>query len=160
MLACNPEELIGKYVWTEFPDAVHSLTYKAFNKAAAKKQYVSNEDYYAPLDLWQENHIYPSANGGLSIFIRDISARKKAEQQIHQLNESLEKKVAERTAQLAAANKELESFSYSVSHDLRAPLRAVNGYAMMLKEDFEDKLDLEGNRIINTIITNARLMGQ
>ncbi|MDB5004561.1 MAG: hypothetical protein JWQ34_2786 [Mucilaginibacter sp.] len=160
MLSRAPEELIGKYIWTEFPVAVNSSTYKAFNKAATKKQYVCNEDYYGPLDLWQENHIYPSAGGGLSVFIRDISARKKAEHQIYQLNENLEKKVAERTLQLEAANKELESFSYSVSHDLRAPLRAVNGYAMMLKEEFEDKLNAEGNRVINTIITNARLMGQ
>jgi PAS domain S-box-containing protein len=156
----DPDELIGKYVWSEFPDAVNSATYKAFNKAASKKQYVIVEDYYEPLLLWQENHIYPAAGGGLSVFIRDISARKKAEQQIRQLNENLERKVAERTTQLEAANKELESFSYSVSHDLRAPLRAVNGYAMMLKEDFNDKLGDEGNRVINTIMTNARLMGQ
>ncbi|MES2809256.1 MAG: ATP-binding protein, partial [Bacteroidota bacterium] len=160
MLHRDPDELIGKYVWTEFPDAVNSATYKAFNKAATKKQYVVAEDYYEPLLLWQENHIYPAPGGGLSIFIRDISARKKAEQQIHQLNENLERKVAERTMQLEAANKELESFSYSVSHDLRAPLRAVNGYAMMLKDEFHDKLGDEGNRVINTIMTNARLMGQ
>ncbi|MES2378883.1 MAG: PAS domain S-box protein [Bacteroidota bacterium] len=160
MLNRDPDDLIGKYVWTEFPDAVNSETYNAFNKAASKKQYVISEDYYAPLNLWQENHIYPSAGGGLSVFIRDISARKKAELEIHQLNESLEKKVAERTLQLEAANKELESFSYSVSHDLRAPLRAVNGYAMMLKEEFGDKMGDEGNRVMNTIMTNARLMGQ
>jgi PAS domain S-box-containing protein len=160
MLQRDPKELIGKYVWSEFPDAVNSVTYKAFSKAVSKRQYVVAEDYYEPLSLWQENHIYPAAGGGLSVFIRDISARKKAEHQLHLLNENLEKKVSERTAQLEVANKELESFSYSVSHDLRAPLRAVNGYAMMLKEDFQDKLGEEGNRVINTIITNARLMGQ
>ncbi|GAA4087330.1 PAS domain S-box protein [Mucilaginibacter panaciglaebae] len=156
----DPKQLIGKYIWTEFPDVIDSDTYRAFNKAVSQKEYVCNEDYYAPLNLWQENHIYPMPDGGLTVFVRDISARKTAEIEIKQLNENLEKKVAERTVQLEAANQELESFSYSVSHDLRAPLRAINGYAMMLKEDFEDKLSAEGNRVINTIITNARLMGQ
>ena len=156
----NPDDLVGKYIWTEFPAALNSATYMAFNEAVAKKKYICHEDYYAPLDLWQENHIYPTPDGGLTVFVRDISARKKAETEIKQLNEGLEKKVAERTLQLEAANQELESFSYSVSHDLRAPLRAVNGYAMMLKEEFEDKLGDEGNRIINTITHNARLMGQ
>ena len=66
----------------------------------------------------------------------------------------------ERTAQLEAVNKELESFSYSVSHDLRASLRAVHGYARMLQEDFGTQLDQEGNRLMNNIITNSKKMGQ
>nr|WP_255547549.1 PAS domain S-box protein [Mucilaginibacter sp. dw_454] len=160
MIGRDPQDLIGKYIWTEFADAVNSPTYKALNRAASKKEYICNEDYYEPLNLWHENHIYPMPDGGLTVFIRDISVRKKADLQIKQLNENLEKKVVERTVQLEAANQELESFSYSVSHDLRAPLRAVNGYAMMLKEEFENELGDEGNRVINTITQNARLMGQ
>jgi signal transduction histidine kinase len=72
----------------------------------------------------------------------------------------LEKKVQERTAQLEKANKELEAFSYSVSHDLRAPLRAINGYAIILKEEYASKLDAEANRITDKIIRNAKMMGQ
>jgi PAS domain S-box-containing protein len=159
MLGCDPASLIGKYIWEQFPDAIESETHKAFLKAFTQQQYVCNEDYYTPLNLWQENHIYPTA-GGLSVFIRDISERKQAELEIQLLNETLEKKVVDRTLQLEAVNKELESFSYSVSHDLRTPLRAISGYAHMLKEDFEGKLNEEGNRVINTIINNASLMGQ
>jgi light-regulated signal transduction histidine kinase (bacteriophytochrome) len=72
----------------------------------------------------------------------------------------LEKKVQERTAQLESANKELEAFSYSVSHDLRAPLRAISGYANILKEDYVSKMDDEANRITDRVISNAKMMGQ
>jgi len=80
--------------------------------------------------------------------------------QVHQYQQSLENKVQERTAQLETVNKELEAFSYSVSHDLRAPLRAVNGYATILKEDYASQMDEEATRLTDKIITNARKMGQ
>jgi len=80
--------------------------------------------------------------------------------EIYGMWQELENKVKERTLQLELVNKELEAFSYSVSHDLRTPLRAVNGYSIMLKEDYADRLDAEGNRIIGNIITNAKMMGQ
>lgn len=78
---------------------------------------------------------------------------------IQRINKQLEQKVIERTEQLEAANKELEAFTYSVSHDLRAPLRAINGYALMLHEDYETKLDDEGKRLIDTIRHNTIKMG-
>lgn len=72
----------------------------------------------------------------------------------------LEKRVKERTAQYEAANKELEAFSYSVSHDLRAPLRSVDGYVQILLEDYSTVLDEEGRRICNVISSSARHMGR
>ncbi|NCT74738.1 MAG: PAS domain S-box protein [Chitinophagaceae bacterium] len=77
----DPSQLIGRNVWEVFPDAVNTPTYAAFMKAMQEQVYVSNTDHFEPLEIWQENHIYPSANG-LSVFIRDISERKRAEHEI------------------------------------------------------------------------------
>lgn len=89
---------------------------------------------------------------------RDITERKNAEEKIRQMNDELEQKVIERTEQFDAVNKELEAFSYSVSHDLRAPLRAIDGYASMIEEDYEKVLDEEGKRLLGNIQQNAKKM--
>jgi len=91
--------------------------------------------------------------------IRDQTARVHAEAAVRQLNASLELRVIERTAQLEMANKELEAFSYSVSHDLRAPLRAVDGYSQAVLEDFGPQLPPEGQRYLQTIRAGAQKMG-
>jgi len=94
-----------------------------------------------------------------SMIIRDISGRKLAEESIRQLNQELEQRVAKRTSQLEAANKELEAFSYSVSHDLRAPLRAIHGFTQILLDDYSEKLDVEGKRFCSIIKENSLKMG-
>src|SRR5579884_310987 len=72
----------------------------------------------------------------------------------------LEQRVEERTAQLNATIRELEAFSYSISHDMRAPLRAIDGFSKMLQDDYQDKLDAEGNRLIEIIRQNTLNMGR
>ncbi|MEN6586921.1 MAG: ATP-binding protein [Sulfuricella sp.] len=86
--------------------------------------------------------------------------RQKAANALRQLNEELETRVRDRTAQLEAANADLESFSYSVSHDLRAPLRAIDGFAAILREDYAPSLDNEGKRLFQVVSDNANKMAQ
>ena len=93
-------------------------------------------------------------------YIRDISARKLAARELQRLNESLEQRVAERTAELTAANRELEAFSYTVAHDLRAPLRAIDGFATMLREEAGQQLAAHSRRDLQMITVNTRRMAE
>jgi light-regulated signal transduction histidine kinase (bacteriophytochrome) len=87
---------------------------------------------------------------------QDITERKKAEEAVRTLNEALQ----QRAAELEAANKELESFAYSVSHDLRAPLRSMDGFSLALLEDYAGKLDDEGKDYLQRVRAASQTMGQ
>lgn len=80
MLGRTPESLLGKNIWEVFPDAIGTPTYNAIQTGIEEKKYVCNEDHYEPLNLWQENRVYPS-DEGVSVFIRDITQQKHAEYQ-------------------------------------------------------------------------------
>jgi PAS domain S-box-containing protein len=84
MVDLAPEAMIGRNIWEIFPDAVGSKTYESIQQALRENRYASSEDYYPPLDLWQENRIYPRTDG-FSMFIQDITGRKKANEQLQLL---------------------------------------------------------------------------
>jgi PAS domain S-box-containing protein len=99
----------------------------------------------------------PYAVAGIST---DITARKRAEDEVQRLNAELEERVRQRTAELEASTRELDAFAYSVSHDLRAPLRSVGGFSELLLEDYGDRLDKVGQDYLHRLQVNVVRMGQ
>jgi PAS domain S-box-containing protein len=115
--------------------------------------------------IWLLVNAFPErdADGSLRqvvVTFSDIDALRQAQKQLEGANDELERRVAERTVELEHANRELEAFCYSVSHDLRAPLRGINGFARILEEDHRKNLDPEGLRLLGLVQDNARRMGQ
>ena len=90
--------------------------------------------------------------------IQDITERKRAEEELHLLNVGLEQRVRSRTAALEAANRELEAFAHSVSHDLRAPLRGIDGWSLALLEDYGERLDAQGHKYLERVRSEAQRM--
>jgi PAS domain S-box-containing protein len=160
----TPEEIIGRCC---FELIGHNAPCET---CATSLVYVSRrpehiQKYVPELDTWFDVGAYPvfDEQGEIQYVIehlRDITLQKNAEDAIRRLNSELEQRVQERTSQLEAANKELEAFSYSVSHDLRAPLRAVDGFTRILLEDHHNQLDNEGRRILKRLREASQRMTQ
>jgi PAS domain S-box-containing protein len=139
------------------PDRIRALSQTG--ELIMESSHVRKDGGRVPVEIRSKVIEFQGEAAVLSI-ARDITERKRAEDEIRQANASLELRVAERTAQLEVANGEMEAFAYSVSHDLRAPLRAIEGFSGFLLEDYSEKLDAEGRRLLDVIRANTRMMGE
>jgi PAS domain S-box-containing protein len=164
LLGYQREDLLGHMLW----DIGAFMDIEASKNAFAELQsrgYVRHDDLQLKakdgqlLDVEFISNAYDVA--GARVFqcnIRDIRERKRADQKILELNNSLELQVRQRTAQLESAVKDLEGFSYSVSHDLRSPLRAIDNFSGILLEEYAGTLDPEGQRLLGIVRSSATRM--
>ncbi|MEY2586112.1 MAG: hypothetical protein QOD80_2138, partial [Verrucomicrobiota bacterium] len=165
-LGFSREQFLSKAIWEL--GLFHDICANAEKFAELKdKEYVRYE--HLPLETSDGRRIEVEfvsnvylVNGSkvIQCNIRDVTARRKTQEALRQLNANLEQRVIERTTQLEAANKDLEAFSYSVSHDLRAPLRAISGFSKIVLEDHAAGMDADGLRYLNQVEKSAQQMGQ
>ena len=164
-----PPDKWSEYYGTYLPDTVtpfpleqNPLVRAIRGEASTAEMFLRNPAIAE--GVWIEASASPLKNrdgalcGGVVAF-RDITGKKAAEREIQELNQGLEQRVVERTAQLEAAKNEMESFTYSVSHDLRAPLRHIAGFVGILMEDCAPQLDPEAKRHLTRIQEGSRRMG-
>ncbi|MCC6801415.1 MAG: PAS domain S-box protein [Anaerolineae bacterium] len=156
------EDLLGSTVMEKYPGIEASEMYAMMKQCMDDRTTRLEEFEFQYPDgsvAWFEFSIQPVPEG-IFILSLDITERKEAERALQRLNEELEKRVNERTKQLQASNKELEAFTYSVSHDLRAPLRGIDGFSRALEEELADIVTPDGKRYIDRIRGASQRMGQ
>lgn len=163
----DPAELVGRHV-TELIGEEDFASEREYFERARAGEIVTYEHTFATRGR-EPRHalatLVPDRDesgrvAGLIALAIDITGRRVAEQALRELNADLERRVETRTLELAAKNRELEMFTYSVSHDLKAPLRGIDGYSRLLLEEHAERLDEEGRRFLGHVRQAAAHMGQ
>jgi len=168
MLGHTADQIIGQPVTVLIPEDRNNETLElmdAIRRGEARQQVESEHLHRNGSHVQTSLSATPIRNEtgdiiGISGILRDVGVRKAAELKIAQMNATLERQVAERTAELLAANHELEAFAYAVSHDLRAPLRAMSGFSEILEQDYGKDLTGEARDCIVHIAQASHSMGQ
>ncbi len=155
------EELLGRTMTEIYPGIENTEMFSALRRCIEGRLPSKMENFFVFPDGssgWYNLIMEPVPEGAFILSV-DITQEKKDAQELAKHREHLEELVRERTAELAEANKELEAFSYSVSHDLRAPLRHIDGFARLLSNRVNSLLDGESKRYLQTIVSSSRQMG-
>lgn len=163
----SPESILGKHIDDGFSFAGREMVLQAYRRAFAG-EVVNLPDLHFSVAAtgrngWATGRHSPLRDSegtiiGVIAVVADITERKEREQEIERLNATLEQRVRDRTAELQAVNRELESFSYSVSHDLRAPLRSIDGFSELLIAQYGDQIDQNAKRYLQRVRANAQHM--
>jgi len=148
----SKEELLGRKLWDLFADEIGKPSYQQLTRAMKEKVSVHFESFYEPWGKWFDLRAHPSSEG-LALYFADITDRKNLQLAV---TRELEKRVAEKTKELEERNKSLEALSYGLAHDLRAPLRAIEGFRTLLQDEYGSVLKGDGEVFCEKIASSTR----
>ena len=152
-------QVIGRTAREVTPE-IENYWIKLFGKVAITGEPAVFEHYARHLGRYYSGIAYSLRANQVAVSFMDFTERKQAEEEVRHLNVELEERVRLRTAELESANRELEAFAHSVSHDLRAPLRGIDGWSLALLEDCNERLDPQGRKYLDRVRSEAQRMGK